>query len=89
MMDEHPLDPHAQEPPRPPEPKLPPFSLLWRGVALGGLALAMARVGFGFMGKHPALFPVGAVLAIGSVLAAWGSAIQLTGGTKHDDHPWV
>lgn len=84
-----PPDPHAEEPPRPPESKIPPFPLLWRGVALGALALAMGRVGVGVLGKHRALLPVGAMLGVGSLLAAWGSAIQLTGGTKHDDHPWV
>ena len=88
-MDEHPPHPHAEEPPRPPEPKIPPFALLWRGVALGALSLGLVRVGLGLLGKHPAMLPVGAVLAVGSLLAAWGSAIQLTGGTKHDDHPWV
>ena len=88
-MDEHPPHPHAEEPPRPPERALPPFELLWRGVALGALSLGLVRVGLGLFGKHPALLPVGAVLTVGSMLAAWGSAIQLTGGTKHDDHPWV
>jgi hypothetical protein len=88
-MEEHPPHPHAEEPPRPPERALPPFQLLWRGVALGALSLALARAGAGVLGKHWALLPVGAALALGSVLAAWGSAIQLTGGTRHDDHPWV
>ncbi len=32
---------------------------------------------------------LGPVLAVVSVLAAWASAIHLTGGEKFDDHPWV
>lgn len=89
MADQHPPHPHAEEPPRPPDRAIPPFPLLWRGAALGVLALALARFGLGTGARHWALIPVSFVFLFGALLVAWGSAIQLLGGARHDDHPWV
>lgn len=78
--------------PAPPEPRrvLPERQLLWRGLALAGVAVA-ALAGVRAARRGPLLvsLPAGAVLALMALLAGWAAAIHLTGGEWFDDHPWV
>ncbi|GAB4329638.1 MAG: hypothetical protein Kow0010_14170 [Dehalococcoidia bacterium] len=68
---------------------LPPGDALVKGVALAGLSLG-ALVAAGRTLRASLLFaPAALVLAGLGALAAWAAAIQLTGGEKFDDHPWV
>lgn len=68
---------------------MPPFALLWRGIVL----LMLAAVAF--FGAEEAvrrnwlMLPVSSVLGITGVLAAWAGLIEVSGGEKFDDHPWV
>lgn len=68
---------------------LPPFALLWRGFALIVLA------GAGFFGAEEAarrswfLLPLSCFLGLAGFLAAWAGLIEINGGEKFDDHPWV
>ena len=81
----------APHPPAPPTPRqiLPPFPLLWRGVALLAVAVVLF-IGVGELLRRAWwLFPFAIALAIVGVLAAWGGLIEVTGGEKFDDHPWV
>ena len=55
--------------------------LLLAALALAG-ARACLRVGW-------ALAPLAPPLLAVAMLAGWGAAIQLTGGARMDDHPWV
>lgn len=55
--------------------------LLLAALALAG-ARACPRAGWMFT---PLALPLLAVAA----LAGWGAAVQLSGGARMDDHPWV
>lgn len=63
--------------------------LLWRGLALAAAALALVRLAASITRASAWLLPLSLVLVGAAVGAAWASAIQLTGGVRHDDHPWV
>lgn len=68
---------------------LPPFALMWRGLvllALAGVALLVAEEA---VRRSWFLVPLSFVLGIGGLLAAWAGLIEVTGGEKFDDHPWV
>ncbi len=78
----------APELPPEPERRIPEFALVWRGLALCALSLA-AVWGAVVTAKHALTLPVSVVFAVVAVLAGWAGAIQLTGGEKFDDHPWV
>ena len=76
-----------------PEPPPRASAFHWTQLANGGsllllaaLALAGARIcpraGWMFA---PLALPLLAVAA----LAGWGAAVQLSGGARMDDHPWV
>lgn len=78
-----------------PSPRPPDFTfwtnpLLPQGLGLAGIALAalwlIVKVAKASLFLGALLAPV---LAVVSFLAAWASAIHLTGGEKFDDHPWV
>lgn len=77
--------------PAPPEPRrvLPPGEMLARGLALLGLAAALLFAAWSLAQRSILLAPLGLLAAGGAGLAAWGAAIELTGGEKFDDHPWV
>ena len=68
---------------------LPPFALLWRGLAL----IAFAAIGF--LGAEETarrswfLLPASGALTLIGLLAGWAGVIEITGGEKFDDHPWV
>ena len=86
------LDPHAlPHEPAPEEPRqlIPEWPLLVRGLLLAGAAAISVMAAWKTARASAWLLPVSAVATLGGVLAAWASAIQLTGGVKHDDHPWV
>lgn len=80
------LHPPSQMDTRGPVPEWP---LLWRGLALGGLALCAAWAGIRAVRWSWLALPLGVVCAVVAVLAAWASAIHLTGGEKFDDHPFI
>jgi len=63
--------------------------LLWRGLALAVTALALVRLATSVMRASAWLLPLSLVLVGGALSTAWASAIQVTGGVRHDDHPWV
>ena len=92
MSDDPGAIPEWPHKPAPPEPKrlLPERELLVRGLALGGLSLALGVAGVRLVWRAGALtLPIALLLEAGSVLAAWASVIHLTGGERFDDHPWV
>jgi hypothetical protein len=67
---------------------LPARHLLLRGAGLGLLAWGLGRGGLWLLRKGP-LGVLMAAPALGAgMLAAWGAAIQLTGGERLDDHHW-
>lgn len=82
--------PYPHEP-APAEPRrlVPERPLLIRGVALAGLALGAAWGAVQVGRSSWLLTPVSALLGASALLAGWAAAIQLTGGEKFDDHPWV
>ena len=76
-------------------PEAPPraSAFHWTQLANGGsllllaaLALAGARA---CLRAGWALAPLALLPLIVAVLAGWGAAIQLSGGARTDDHPWV
>ena len=77
--------------PAPPEPRRllgePP--MLLRGAALGALGAGAGWLAVASLRKSVLLAPVAALLGVVAVLAAWASAIQVTGGERFDDHPFV
>ncbi len=85
---------HTHDPDHPmPSPKAFDFwtnPLLPQGLGLAGIALAalwlIVKVAKASLALGVLVTPV---LAVVSFLAAWASAIHLTGGEKFDDHPWV
>lgn len=89
----HEPDHHAEPPhePAPPEPRqvVPPRPLLLRGVALAVASVAMAWLALAAANKSSLLAPLTVVLGFAGLLGAWAAAIQLTGGVKHDDHPFL
>lgn len=89
-MDEHGI-PEWPNKPVPAEPKrlLPPWAMLWRGLALAGVALALLWGAVQGVRTSAFLAPVALVFSVGAALAGWASAIHLTGGERFDDHPWV
>ncbi len=82
---EWPAKPGEAEPPR----LIPEWAMLWRGLGLAGLAIALIWAAATSFRASWLLAPVSALLAIGSFLSAWASLIHLTGGERFDDHPWV
>lgn len=69
---------------------IPERPMLVRGVALLAVALAALFGLFGATQKAGWLAIVFAPpLLLTAILAAWAAAIQLTGGERFDDHPWV
>ena len=84
---------HAEPPhdPAPPEPRqiVPPRPLLLRGIALAAAGVVMAWLAFAAANKSLLLAPLTLVLGLGGLLSAWAAAVQLTGGVKHDDHPFL
>lgn len=68
---------------------LPPFALLWRGLALILLAGASLFTAKEVVGRSWLFLPFSAVLGVAGMLAAWAGLIEVTGGEKFDDHPWV
>lgn len=87
------LEGHEGAPHSPAEPEarklLPPLGLLWRAVLL------LLGAGFAFLVAKEAvqyslwLTPVALAAALAGALAAWAGLIEITGGEKFDDHPWV
>ena len=85
-------NPEGQFEPKPsvPTSRIPAWQILFRGVAL--LALSALAVGGTLLASRTsgwlglALIPITAPIAL---LSTWGAAVQLTGGEKFDDHPWV
>jgi len=77
--------------PAPPEPRrlLPETPLLIRGLGLAALAAALGVKADLAHRASWLLTPLAAVLGAGGFLAAWAAAIELTGGEKFDDHPYV
>lgn len=65
--------------------RLPPWPMLWRGMALAGMAAALGLLGVRAVRWSLLAAPAGVVLGVGAVLAAWGAAIHLTGGERFDD----
>ena len=77
--------------PVPPEAKrlLPEWAMLWRGLALAGLAIAFLWGAVQGLRSSALLAPVALLFTVSAALAGWASAIHLTGGERFDDHPWV
>ena len=77
--------------PAPPEPRriVPAAPLLIRGLALAAFMVASLWIAFEAIRKSLFLVPVGAAFALVGSLAGWAAAIYLTGGEKHDDHPFI
>ena len=76
--------------PAAPTSRIPAWQTLFRGLALLTLT-ALTVAGTILAGRLSgwlliAVVPVTAPIAL---LATWGAAVQLTGGEKFDDHPWV
>lgn len=86
-------DPHSEMPHEPAEPEprklMPEPEALVRGLALTSVAVTGILLGRGALRASWLLAPVAAVFGAASVLAGWAAAIQLTGGEKRDDHPFV
>lgn len=65
----------------------------WTQLANGGALLLLAALALAGARACPrggrALAPLALPLLIVAALAGWGAAIQLTGGARMDDHPWV
>lgn len=59
--------------------------LLWRGAALGGLAVVLAMAAARLVKASAVLAPAAAMLGAGAVLAGWAALIHVTGGERFDD----
>ena len=74
-------------------PGAAPQPVHWTQLANGAALLALAALAItgarASLRTHWLFAPAAAVLLVISVLAGWGAAIQLSGGTQMDDHPWV
>ena len=67
--------------------RLPERGLLAEGTALTAAGLGAAAITWQILRRAPiVLAPVALLTAAAALLAAWGAAIALTGGVKHDDH---
>lgn len=77
--------------PVPPEEQrlLPEWPLLWRGLALAGAAPAMLWLALRSLRASWLLAPLSLLLMVSALLSAWGAAVHLSGGVKHDDHEFV
>ena len=77
----------------PDEPGAGPQPVHWTQLANGGALLALAALAIAgarvSLRLSWLLAPAAGVLLVIAVLAGWGAAIQLSGGTHMDDHPWV
>ncbi len=80
--------PHEAAPPEA-RPLLPPMPLLTRGIALAAVSIACGWIAFAAAHRSLLLAPVSLALALGGLLSAWAAAVHLTGGVKHDDHPFL
>lgn len=83
---------HGDLPPKPhvPESRLPHPALLLNGLGLVGLAAGALLGAVTLLRKAGPLAAPLALIATGIAgLAAWGAAIELTGGEKFDDHKFV
>lgn len=79
---------NAPEPP-PASPEPLHWTQLVNGgglVALAALAVAVASAS---LRASWLLAPVALVCLAIATLAGWGAAVQLSGGARMDDHPWV
>lgn len=85
----HPAEPPHE--PSPPEPRqiVPPRPLLVRGIALAVAGVLLAWLAFAAANKSVLLAPLSLAFGVAGVLSAWAAAIHLTGGVKHDDHPFL
>lgn len=63
--------------------------LLLRGLGLAAVTVASLWVAFEAVRKSLLLVPFGLAFAVVGSLAGWAAAIHLTGGEKHDDHPFI
>jgi hypothetical protein len=81
----------APHEPAPPEERhlLPAQPLLLRGIGLAALAVGLSWAAVSLPARSRVLVPISLALGVAGFLSAWGSAVQLTGGVKHDDHPFV
>lgn len=85
MAGEWPHPPAIPEQGRP----LPQPAFLLRAGGLGGLAAVTAAGAWLLLRASFWFAPLALPLLGGSLLAAWGAAVQAVGGEKVDDHPWV
>ncbi len=79
--------------PEPAAPQRNPLRLHWTQAANGGALLllaALALAGARACLRVSWLLAPAALICVGvAVLAGWGAAVQLSGGARMDDHPWV
>ena len=68
---------------------LPPAEALAKGALLAALSAGAFAVAGRSLRASLLFAPASVVLAGLGVIAGWAAAIQLTGGEKFDDHPWV
>ena len=68
---------------------LPPWALLWRGLALASAELALLALATRALRASRLLAPFALLAVAAAVLSAWGAAVHVTGGVKHDDHELV
>lgn len=68
---------------------LPPADALLKGGMLAVLAAAAFAVAARTLRSSPLFAPAAVALAGLGLISGWAAAIQLTGGEKFDDHPWV
>ena len=68
-------------------------SLHWTHLVNGGGLLALAAIAVaaarGTLGASWLFAPVALGFLGIAALAGWGAAVQLSGGARMDDHPWV
>lgn len=69
--------------------KVPEFALVWRGAALGLVAVLAAVAGARAMGAAWWVRPLVPVFGAVAVLSGWAALIHLTGGEEFDDMPFV
>lgn len=68
---------------------LPPADALVKGALLAVAAVSALLTAARTLRASVLFAPAALVLAGAGVLAGWAAAVQLTGGEKYDDHPWV
>ena len=78
--------------PKPPvrSSRIPAWQILFRGLALLLLALVVSALVM-FAGRLSPWVAIAVLPAAVPVvlLAVWGALVQLSGGEKFDDHPWI